>query len=204
MLSQTIALGMLCRVSNAACHDDTANIEGGGAMRNARGVYDDARESMRHAKGGSMRHCVRCRDVTERRTRAPLAYLIDPALACLIDPPVRVIDPPVRIIDPLVKWRHDSILLQIFKVVREARNKGRAEFKLNQKKAQTKECSKQVTVNGDIFHQMASEREIPNATLETIPEEQTPLVSAVEHPQDESYKSLTGIVCQPSRIPKIH
>ena len=68
-----------------------------------------------------------------------------------------------------------------FKVVREARNKGRAKFKLNQKKAQTKECSKQVTVNGGIFHQLASEREMPDATLETIPEEQTPLVSAVEH-----------------------
>ena len=61
------------------------------------------------------------------------------------------------------------MLLQIFKIVREARNKGRAKFKLKQEKAQTKECSKQVTVNGDIFHQVASEREIPNATLETYP-----------------------------------
>ena len=61
------------------------------------------------------------------------------------------------------KWRHDSILLQIFKVVREARNNGRAKFKLKQEKAQTEECSKQVTVNGDIFHQLASERDTPNA-----------------------------------------
>ena len=89
---------------------------------------------------------------------------------------------------PPHKRRHDSILLQIFKTVREARNKSRAKFKLNQKKAQTKKCSKRVTVNGDIFHQMASEREIPNATLEIIPEEQTPPVSSVQHPQDKSYK----------------
>ena len=53
------------------------------------------------------------------------------------------------------KWRHDLILLQIFKIVREARNKGRAKFKLKQKNAQTKECSKQVTVNGDIFNKIA-------------------------------------------------
>ena len=84
------------------------------------------------------------------------------------------------------KWRHDSILLQIFKIVREARNKGRAKFKLKQKKAQTKECSKQVTVNGDIFHQLASERDTPNAVLETIPEEQTSHVSDMEHPKVKS------------------
>ena len=95
---------------------------------------------------------------------------------------------PVALEQGRYKWRHDSILLQIFKIVREARSKGRAKFKLNQKKAQAKECSKQVTVNGDIFHQLASEREAPNAVLETLPEEQTPHVSAIAHPKDESYK----------------
>ncbi len=89
-------------------------------------------------------------------------------------------------------------------IVREARNKGRAKFKLNQKKAQTKECSKQVTVNGDIFHQMASEREIPNATLETIPEEQTPHVSAVEHPQDTSYKMFFSKRTKPRKKKALH
>jgi len=58
--------------------------------------------------------------------------------------------------------------LQIFKVVQEARNRGRAKFKLKQKEAQTKECSKQVTVNGDIVHQLASERDMLNAALETF------------------------------------
>ena len=47
---------------------------------------------------------------------------------------------PVALKQGRYKWRHDSILLQIFKMVREARNKGRAKFKLNQKKAQAKEC----------------------------------------------------------------
>ena len=65
---------------------------------------------------------------------------------------------PVALQQGRYKWRHDSILLQIFKIVREARNKGRAKFKLKQKKAQTKEYSKQVTVNSGIFHQRASER----------------------------------------------
>ena len=78
--------------------------------------------------------------------------------------------------------------LQIFKIVREAKNKGRAKFKLKQKNAQNKECSKQVTVNGDFFHQLASERDTPNAVLETIPEEQTLHASAMERPQDKSYK----------------
>jgi len=74
------------------------------------------------------------------------------------------------------KWGYVSILLQIFKVVREARNRGHAKLKLKQQKAQTKECSKQVMVNGDIFHQLASEIETSDV-LETIPEEQTPRVS---------------------------
>ena len=77
-------------------------------------------------------------------------------------------------------------MLQIFKIVREARNKGRAKFKLKQGKAQTKECSKQVTVNGDIFHQLASERDTPNAVLQTTPEEHMPHVSAMERPKDKS------------------
>ena len=51
---------------------------------------------------------------------------------------------PVALEQGRYKWRHDSILLQIFKIVREARNKGRA--KLKQEKVQTKKCSKQVTV----------------------------------------------------------
>ena len=102
-----------------------------------------------------------------------------------------------------VETRLNSVV-DIFKIVREARNKGRAKFKLKQKKAQTKECSKQVTVNGDIFHQLASEREIPNATLETIPEEQTPRVPAVEHPQDKSYKMFFSKRTKPRKKKVLH
>ena len=72
---------------------------------------------------------------------------------------------PVALEQGRFKWRHDSILLQIFKIVREARNKGCAKFKLNQKKAHTQGRSKQVTVNGDIFHEFPSERDTPSEML---------------------------------------
>jgi len=45
---------------------------------------------------------------------------------------------------------------------------------LKQKKAQTKECSKQVMVDGDILPQLTSEPDTLDAALETIPEEQAP------------------------------
>ena len=73
---------------------------------------------------------------------------------------------PVALEQGRYKWRHDSILLQIFKIVREARNKGRAKFKLKQRKAQAQGCSKQVTVNGDIFHELPSERDTPSEMLD--------------------------------------
>ena len=41
-----------------------------------------------------------------------------------------------------------------------------------------------------MFHQLASERDTPNAVLETIPEEQTPHVSAMEHPKDKSLQNF--------------
>jgi len=75
---------------------------------------------------------------------------------------------------------------------------------LKQEKTQTKECSKQVPVNGDILHQLASAREIPDATLETIPEEQTPYVSAMEHPQDKSYKMFFSKRTKPLKKKVLH
>ena len=100
---------------------------------------------------------------------------------------------PVALEQGRFKWRHDSILLQIFKIVREARNKGRAKFKLNQRKVQTKGCSKQVTVNGDIFHEFPSERDTTSETLDSIPEDHPLIMSAAEHPHDKSYKMSSRI-----------
>ena len=102
------------------------------------------------------------------------------------------------------KWRHDSILLQIFKIVREARNKGRAKFKLKQRKVQTQGCSKQVTVNGDIFHEFPSERDTPSEMLDSIPEDQHLIMSAAGHPQDKSYKMVISKRTKPRKKKVLH
>ena len=111
---------------------------------------------------------------------------------------------PVALEQGRYKWRHDSILLQIFKIVREARNKGRAKFKLNQKKAQTQGRSKQVTVNGDIFHEFASERGTSKGRLDSILEDQPLIMSAAEHPQDKSYKMVISKRTKPRKKKVLH
>ena len=45
---------------------------------------------------------------------------------------------------------------------------------------------------------------MPDATLETIPEEQTPHVSAVEHPQDKSYKMFFSKRTKPRKKKVLH
>tara|TARA_X000000950_G_scaffold273398_1_gene357148 strand:- start:49 stop:1680 length:1632 start_codon:yes stop_codon:yes gene_type:complete len=111
---------------------------------------------------------------------------------------------PIALEQGRFKWRHDSILLQIFKIVREARNKGRAKFKLNQKKAHTQGRSKQVTVNGDTFHEFASERDMSNGELDSILEDQPLIMSTAEHPQDKSYKMVISKRTKPRKKKVLH
>ena len=83
-------------------------------------------------------------------------------------------------------------------------SKGRAKFKLNQKKVQTQGCSKQVTVNGDIFHEFPSERDTTSETLDSIPEDQPLIMSAAEHPQDKSYKMVISKRTKPRKKKVLH
>ena len=110
-------------------------------------------------------------------------------------------------------WRHDSILLQIYKAVREARNQGRAKFKLGKKKTQIKtkvsgsngsredaeSNESHVTVNGDTWHPRASEGGASDPALEVIQEDKNLEVSSVEHPQDKSYKMFLPIQTKPRK-----
>jgi len=92
-----------------------------------------------------------------------------------------------------VETRFNSVV--DFKVVWEVRNKGRVKFKLKQEKPQTKDV--QVTVNGDILRQLASVRDTPNAGIGTIPEEQTPHMLAMEHPNSRVLARLERTTSYP-------
>ena len=61
-----------------------------------------------------------------------------------------------------------------------------------------------MTVNGDTFHEFASERDMSNGELDSILEDQPLIMSAAEHPQDKSYKMVISKRTKPRKKKVLH